>query len=72
MSPENIKELRRRRCWTYQELADSVYSSQLSAIRWEVGIAKPRPAVARRLRELLENARKRDASNEWQSRRSRR
>jgi predicted transcriptional regulator len=61
MTPDEIRELRRRRDWTHKELADAVFASELSAIRWESGTTAPRPAVVRRLRELLERARERDS-----------
>jgi transcriptional regulator with XRE-family HTH domain len=61
MTPAEIRELRRRRGWTHKELGEAVFSGERSAIRWEAGLASPRPAVAKRLRGLLDRARERDA-----------
>jgi ribosome-binding protein aMBF1 (putative translation factor) len=61
ITADDIRELRRRRNWTHRELADSVFASELSAIRWESGTTVPRPAVSRRLAEMLEASRIRDA-----------
>ena len=61
MSPDEIRELRRRRGWTHEELGASVYASEISAIRWEAGATQPRPNVEKRLLELLQASRLRDA-----------
>jgi len=61
ITADEIRELRRRKDWTHKELADSVFASELSAIRWESGTTIPRPAVDRRLMDMLIRARERDA-----------
>lgn len=70
MIPDDIRELRRRRNWSHKDLAEAVFASELSAIRWESGTTRPRPAVARRLEELLERDRQRDAAPKVASRES--
>lgn len=66
MTTHEIRELRRRRDWTHKELADAVFASERSAIRWEAGLSQIRPGVERRLRQLLDAARRRDAMRKAQ------
>ena len=50
-----LRELRRRKLMTLQELARAVGVKQYQTVqRWESGVAYPRPAQLRKLCEVLE------------------
>jgi DNA-binding XRE family transcriptional regulator len=66
MTTHEIRELRRRRDWSHKELGEAALASEISAIRWEAGIVKVRPSVEKRLRQLLDAARQRDATRKAQ------
>ena len=54
MTGKEIKEKRKAKRWTQQQLADMIGVHQVTVARWETDANKPHPAVIRLLRMLLE------------------
>ena len=53
MGGNQLKELRRRRLLTQEELAQAVGTTYQTIQRWERGESEPRPAAKRRLCAVL-------------------
>lgn len=67
MTAKEVREILDRRGWNIIQLGDACFVSHRSVERW-LRVGCDRPAMKRRLRELLENARQRDAAQERKAR----
>jgi transcriptional regulator with XRE-family HTH domain len=56
VSANEIRWIRSWRGWTQRDLADEIGTDAVTISRWERGVTHPRPAVTRRLSELIVQA----------------
>jgi transcriptional regulator with XRE-family HTH domain len=54
MTGKEIKEKRKTKGWTQQQLADVIGVHQVTVARWEIDQSKPHPAVMRLIKMLLD------------------
>ncbi len=52
MTPDDIRDLRRRYGWTQADLASKIGTDPVTVSRWERGATIPRPSARARLRDL--------------------
>lgn len=53
MTGKEIKEKRKAKGWTQQQLADEMGTHQITVARWETDKQKPHPSAIRLLKMLL-------------------